>query len=245
MLHGARRNAVRRVLRQAIFALVPLAAATQATAQVTGAISIESDFRLRGYSMSGGQPVASARVGFDDGSGLYADGSATLVATRHDGPRFLGFQVAGGFATRVGAGWTIDAGIAHNELRAPYGGGFSYDYTEAYAGATRGPLSAYVFVSPNYFRPGFKTVYGQIEATITPAEDWYMTAHIGSLTYLDAPEPYRIRDKTLYDWRFGVARELGNLEVHATVSGGGPGRQRYYGEAHSRTAVTAGASLSF
>jgi hypothetical protein len=56
---------------------------------------------------------------------------------------------------------------------------------------------------------------------------------------------YRIRNRTLYDWRLGVAREFGNLEVHAAVSGGGPGRQRYYCEAHSRTAVTAGASLSF
>lgn len=233
------------MLPRAFFALFPLCAATPVAAQVTGAISIESDFRLRGYSMSGGQPVASARAGFDDESGLYAAGSATLVATRHDGPRFLGVQVGGGFARRVGGLWTVDVGIVHNELRAPYSGGFSYNYTEAYVGATRGPLSAYVFVSPNYFSPGFKTVYGQLEATITPAEDWYVTAHVGSLNYLDAPEPYRIRHETLYDWRLGVAREFGNFEIHAAISGGGPGRQYYYGETHSRTAVTAGASLSF
>jgi uncharacterized protein (TIGR02001 family) len=195
--------------------------------------------------MSGGRPVASVRVGYDDPSGVYTDASASVVSTRDEGPRFLGFQVAGGYAKRVGERWAIDLGIAHNELGEPYEGGFSYTYTEAYAGATHGPVSAYVFVSPNYFGSGFTTVYGQLEAAISPAEDWYLSAHVGGLHYLDTPSAYAIRDESFYDWRIGAARELGNFEVHAALSGGGPGRQYYYGEPHSRTAVTAGASLSF
>ncbi len=214
-------------------------------AQVSAAISIESDFRVRGYSLSGGRPVASARIGIDDESGFYADGSATVVATRYDGARFLGFQVDGGLARRLGGQWTLDAGLAHNELRAPYAGGISYNYTEAYVVVTHAPFSAYVFVSPNYFRPGFRTLYGQVEATISPAEDWHVTGHLGSLNRLDSPYGYTVRYKTLYDWRLGVTREFGNLELHADVSGGGPGRQYYYGDTHSRTALTAGASLSF
>jgi len=189
--------------------------------------------------------VVSARIGLDTVSGIYVDGSATVVLTKDDDLRFLGYQVDAGIAKHVGDLGSIDVGIAHNQLRAPYSGGFSYTYTEGYLGVNRRPISAYVFISPNYFRHDVWTVYGQIEATATPARDWRLTAHVGSLNYLHTPVAYTVRHKTHYDWRLGVAREFGNLEVHAALSGGGPGREYYYGKSHSRTALTAGASVSF
>jgi uncharacterized protein (TIGR02001 family) len=226
-------------------AALALCAGAPAAAQVSGAIAVESDFRLRGLTMSAGRPVASLRLGLDDDSGVYASGSATVVLTRDEDPRFLGYQVGGGIAKRVGHFWTVDFGIAHNEIRAAYDGGYPYTYTELYAGATRAPFSAYVFVSPNYFRSDFWTVYGQLEASVSPAEHWHLTAHVGSLNYVDTPPQYTVRRKSLYDWRLGVAREIGNFEIHAALTGGGPGRQYYYGESHSKTAIVAGASLSF
>jgi uncharacterized protein (TIGR02001 family) len=225
----------------AIWAAVPADAQ-----QISGSLSVESDFRLRGYSLSAGRPVASARAGLESGSGFYADGSATAVLTRDDEARFLGYQVDAGLAKRVGDLWTIDVGLAHNHFRAAYEGAFPYSYTEAYVGATHGALSAYVFVSPNYYRRDNWSLYGQVEANFTPAKNWRLTAHVGSLVYLyTSPAPYGRRRKTQHDWRLGVARELGAVEVHAALSGGGPGRQFYYGETHSRTALTAGASVSF
>lgn len=217
-----------------------------ATAQVvSGSLAVESDFRLRSYSYSGGRPVASARVGVDDRSGFYADGSATFVFTQDDGARFLGYQVDGGYTARLGDRWTLDVGLAHNEIRAAYKGAFPYPYTEGYVGARRGGLSAYVFVSPNYYRSGYWTVYGQIEASVSPAADWHLTGHLGALSYLDYPAGYKSGHETYYDWRVSAARELGRFELHTALSGGGPGRQYYYGEPHSRTALTAGASVNF
>jgi hypothetical protein len=212
---------------------------------VSGSLAVESDFRLRGSSYSAGRPVASARVGVDDSSGFYADGSATVVLTHDDGPRFLAYQIDAGVTKRLGGGWVADVGVAHNEVRAAYEGGFAYPYTEGYVGATHGPLSAYVFLSPNYYRSGFWTIYGQVEGSLSPAENWHVTGHVGALTYLGEPAGISLRRYTYYDWRLSVAREFGNVEVHAAVSGGGPGRQYYYGERHSRTAVTGGASVSF
>jgi len=220
-------------------------AAPAAAQQLSGAISVESDFRLRGYSLSAGRPVATARAGLDSPSGLYADGSATVVLARGDDLRFLGYQADAGLAKRVGDLWTVDVGLAHNQFESPYPGAFSYSYTEGYAGVTHGPISAYVFVSPNYYRSDIWTVYGQVEASVSPAPDWRLTAHLGALSYLYTPETYGRSGNTHYDWRLGVARELGPVEVHAALSGGGPGRQFYYGSTHSRTALTAGASFGF
>lgn len=189
--------------------------------------------------------MASARLGLDSSPGLYVDGSASVVLARGDDLRFLGYQVDAGFARRLDDFWTVDFGVAHNQFDAPYRGAFSYNYTEGYAGVTRGPVSAYVFVSPNYYRHGIWTAYGQLEASVSPAPDWRLTAHVGSLKFLYKPETYAFRARTQYDWRVGVMRELGPAEVHAALSGGGPGRQPYYGTTHSRTALTAGASFGF
>ena len=195
--------------------------------------------------MSGGRPVATVRIGVDGKSGFYADGSVIAVLTRDDEARFLGYQVEVGMAKRVSQDWVVDVGVAHNEFRAAYPGGFPYTYSEGYIGATSGPISAYIFVSPNYYHSGFWTVYGQLEGSVSPAKDWTLTAHVGVLNHLYTPEPYYLPHATLYDWRVGVTREFGNLELHTNLSGGGPGRQYSYGESHSRTAVVAGASLTF
>jgi hypothetical protein len=189
--------------------------------------------------------VASARVGLDGTSGFYADGSATVVLEREDDVRLLGYQVDAGVVKRVGDLWTVDVGIARNHFRPAYEGAYPYSYTEGYVGATHGALSAYVFVSPDYYRRGNWTAYGQVEGSLSPAENWRLTAHLGSLVYLRTPGTYARQPKTRYDWRLGVARELGPVEVHAALSGGGPGRQYYYGDTHSMTALTAGASVSF
>jgi uncharacterized protein (TIGR02001 family) len=216
-----------------------------AAAQVSATVAIESDFRLRGYSMSAGRPIASVRIGFDHETGVYADGSAAVVAPRDDHMRFLGFQVDAGIARRVGERWTVDLGIAHNEWDAAYDGTPAFRYTEGYLGVTRAPFSAYLFLSPNYLRPGCKTVYGQVEATVSPADHWHVTTHLGSLNYLDTPAADAVEHEIYWDWRIGVTREFGNAELHAAISGGGPGREYQYGGLRSRTAVTGGASLSF
>jgi uncharacterized protein (TIGR02001 family) len=220
-------------------------AAPAAAQQVSGSVSVESDFRLRGYSLSAGRPVAAAKMGVDSASGLYADGSGIVVLTRDDQARFLGFQVDAGFAKRLGELWTIDVGVAHNGFRAPYSGAFSHAYTEAYVGVTHAQVAAYVFVSPDYFRRDAWTLYGQLEANVSPAKDWRLTAHVGSLNYLYTPTTYVLPHKRYYDWRVGASRELGRVELHAALSGGGPGRQYYYDELHSRTVLTVGASVSF
>jgi uncharacterized protein (TIGR02001 family) len=229
------------------FALAPLAAAialctpAAADAQFAGSVSIESDYRVRGRSISHERPVASARIGFDHASGAYADASASVVASEYDGMRLLGYQADAGFAPRLGPLWTVDVGVARDGFRAPYPGGSAYRRTEAYAGVTRGPFSAYVFASPRYAGLDSATLYGQIEATIAPAPQWRFSAHAGTLQLLDAKAPY----SSLHDWRLGVAREMGGFEIYAALSGAVPGREGHRIGIQAKTALTVGASYSF
>ena len=227
-------------MRAAWLALLLLAVCpVPAFAQVSAAVSVESDYRLRGYSVSGERPVGVVRVGYDDASGAYADGSVAVVASRFDGLRVLGYEADAGFATQLGSLWTIDLGVAREDLDPAYPGSLSYRHTEAYVGARRGPFSAYVFASPSYGRSGSPSLYGQLDATVSPFAKWRLTAHAGLLKLLDTPPRYA----THYDWRLGVAREIGDFDLHVAVSGGGPPRRAY--PAAAETKLTAGLTFGF
>jgi len=218
--------------------------AIPAAAQVSGSIDIESDYRLRGYSLSAGRPVATAQIGYDDESGVYLNLSATGEIGRDD-PLFLGVQGNIGYVRRLNQKLSIDAGVTRSQYRASDRKSRAHDYTEIYLGLATGPFSARVYYSPDYYQSGVSTLYGEAEATIRPAEHWRLTGHLGSLVYLATPARYIPGREARYDWRAGVSRELGNFDLHAALSGGARGKEYYSGELHSKLALTAGASWSF
>jgi uncharacterized protein (TIGR02001 family) len=218
--------------------------ATPAFAQVSGSVDIESDYRLRGYSLSAGQPVVTAQIGYDDDSGVYLNLSAT-GEIGHDDPLFLGVQGNIGYVRRLNQKLSIDGGVTRSQYRSPDRNSRSHNYTEVYLGLASDPFSARIYYSPDYFRPDVSTLYGEVEATFRPAKHWRLNGHLGSLIYLTTPARYIPGREARYDWRVGVSRELGSFDLHAALSGGGPGKEYYSGELHSKIALTAGASWSF
>jgi uncharacterized protein (TIGR02001 family) len=218
--------------------------ATPAFGQVSGSVDIESDYRLRGYSLSAGQPVVTAQIGYDDDSGVYLNLSAT-GEIGHDDPLFLGVQGNIGYVRRLNQKLSIDGGVTRSQYRSPDRNSRSHNYTEVYLGLASDPFSARIYYSPDYFRPDVSTLYGEVEATFRPAKHWRLNGHLGSLIYLSTPARYIPGREARYDWRVGVSRELGSFDLHAALSGGGPGKEYYSGELHSKIALTAGASWSF
>lgn len=204
---------------------------------------------MRGEGISGGEPVVTAAVSYDDRSGVYASVSATEMVG-NDGPRFLGLDGAIGYAARIAPSVSLEGGIHRAHYRAPYPGGRTMRYTEAYAGVSSNGVSARIFYSPDYLADNVSTFYGELDATLQPAPDWRVSAHVGLLAYADGEPSYRygypVSRDTRYDWRLGASRRFGRFEVHAAVSGGGPGNAyySYSNDRRDRTAFTAGASWS-
>lgn len=218
--------------------------ASPACAQVSGSVDIESDYRLRGYSLSAGQPVATAQIGYDDASGVYLNLSATGEIGRDD-PLFLGVQGNIGYARRLNATLSIDGGIARSQYRSPDRESRPHNYTEVYLGLASGPFSARVYYSPDYEHAYVSSLYAEVEATFRPATNWRVNGHLGTQVYLATPAQYHAGHAARYDWRLSVARELGSFDLHAALSGGGPGKEYYSGGLHSKITLTAGASWSF
>lgn len=218
--------------------------ASPACGQVSGSVDVESDYRLRGYSLSAGQPVATAQIGYDDVSGVYLNLSATGEIGRDD-PLFLGVQGNIGYARRLNHMLSIDGGIARNQYRSPDRASPAHNYTEVYLGLASGPFSARVYYSPDYDQADLSALYAEVEATFRPARNWRVNGHLGTHVYLATPAQYPAGRAPRYDWRLGVARELGSFDLHAALSGRGPGKDYYSGSFHGKVALTAGAAWNF
>jgi uncharacterized protein (TIGR02001 family) len=212
---------------------------------MAASVSIDSQQRFRGFSLSDGHPTASALVSYDDASGFYLNGSISAVE-RSGGPKLLGYQANAGFARRVSPVLSLDAGLVRSAFDYrypyPYEGGRWTHYTEAYVGASLRDVTARLSYSPNYYDHGVSTLYAEMEAGFQPAEEWRLSAHVGALTYLDTPA--YVDRSARYDWRLAASRQLGRFEVHSTLSGGGPRNSYVYGLGRSGTALTVGASLN-
>lgn len=206
-------------------------------AQIAASVTLSSDVRFRGRSLSDGYPAVTADVGYDEQSGIYVAANAT-AAFSGNGPELANLQENVGFAHRLGSGPTIDLGVVRSDYAAPYGGREKAHYTEVYAGVLTNHLAAYLRYSPDYFRPGVETLYGEINAVVEPAQHWRLNAHAGALVQLAGPLPPG-NDRVGYDWKVGLVREAGAFEFQLAVSGGGPDPDYREGRLQDRTAVTA------
>jgi uncharacterized protein (TIGR02001 family) len=221
-----------------------------AGAQVAGSVGIQNTYRLRGYSISDGHPVATLDLSYDHSSGVYVDLSALAEFEDDASPEFLGYIANVGYAHRIGPQLSVDGGVVRTQF-SHYAVGQSSDahYTDLYVGIAGRGLSAHLHYSPDYYRSGIATLYGEVDGAVKPAEKWQLTGHVGALGYLSYPgNPayYRYYRATHYDWRAGVARELGRISLHADLSGGGPNPiQTSRTGWHQGTALTVGARWVF
>nr|WP_284732150.1 TorF family putative porin [Sphingobium nicotianae] len=223
---------------------VALALAAPAPAQLSFGASVASDSRLRGHSRSQGRPAASASIGYDDASGLFASGSGTVfLAPGNEGVRWMGGVVALGYAQRLRDGLSVELGALRAQYsRASYGR--PAGYSELFAGLSGRVLSARIAFSPDYLRPGVAMLYGQVEAVTRPATDWRLFGHVGALTRLGGMPAFPI-SATQYDWRAGIGRVAGKFDLELSLSSGGPDRDYYGQQMHTKTALVGAVSVAF
>lgn len=216
----------------------------RATAQISGSVSLQSDYRLRGYSLTEGEPTAIVSLSYDDSSGFYLNGSAFRALAHYDNPAMYGFTANAGYARRISPGLSIDGGVLDSEYRHRYGYGASTHYTEFYAGLLTSHLASHVYYSPNYFRAGTSTLYAEFEGTVSTVGELRFNAHVGRLTYIDQRSNQAQRADQ-YDWRLTASRRFRMFDFYLALTGGGPGKDYYDGNPHSKTALLGGVTWTF
>jgi len=153
-----------------------------------------------------------------------------------------GYEATIGYAARVTRALSVEAGVQRTAYARQAGGPLGLAYTELYAGLTFRAITARVYYAPDYLRPGRRTLYTEIDASARLLPNVNVNAHLGALTYLGTPPLYVAR--TRLDWRATVSRSFGPFEIHAGLSGRGPGRD-YYARSKGRAVATVGAAFAF
>jgi uncharacterized protein (TIGR02001 family) len=226
----------------ALALVVASLASPPALAEVGGGVSVFTEERFRGQSVSDGHPVASLDLSYDDASGFYLAGSASV--TVHGGsPEPVSVWANLGYARNAAPGLVADFGVIHARYTRYAATNYQgRHYTEAYAGVVAGAWSTHVHYSPDYLGAG-STFYADIDATVRPAPAWQLTAHAGLLLHVDGAGA-NYGEAVRYDLRVAAARRIGAIDLQLAWSGGGPGSE-VPEVRHDRGAIVAGASYSF
>jgi uncharacterized protein (TIGR02001 family) len=230
--------------RLAVLALAVLGLVTRAQAQVGLSAALESDDRLRGVSISNGDPVVSLNLAYDHASGFYGGVSATAVITRHAGWEMQGGVVYAGYAGRLSGQTSWDVGAINSTVSVYADNAYRYNYTEVYAGVTRNSLSAHLYYSPSYLGGGAPTLYGELNGAWRLARRWRLFAHGGVLTAV-GQGAFTYSGRTQFDGRLGVAREFGRCEVHLAWTTTSARPELPPDSLQSRNAVVLGAAFNF
>src|SRR3569623_441977 len=234
--------AVRRGWR-ALLAALAMFLAHAAPAQVAGSISVESDDRYRGRSLNNNQPGATGGISYDHASGIYVD-VAAVAQLIGDDAGVTRLQGDVGYAVRLDSALSLDVGVQRSQYTSHYSVGRAAHYTELFFGLTRHRGSSRVYYSPDYLRSVTTTLYAEAEAALISGEKWHLSEHAGRLFYLTlAPAYAGFRDQ--YDWRLSLGRDVHGFDLHAALSGGGPGADFYAGDRRARTALVVGVSHVF
>ena len=161
-----------------VIGLAALSAACGAFAQLSGTVSVVSDYRYRGVSLSDNEPAAQAGVTYDDAQGWYAGAfvSTAESAGYHEthGVQAIGF---GGYAWRLASGLTLEAGADYSVVTTSP----RFDYTEVYAGFAFQNVSGRVYYSPRYFGQDSPAVYGELNLAQPLHDNVHLVAHVGVL----------------------------------------------------------------
>lgn len=218
--------------------LLGLAVPAVARAQLVAAATVESQYRLRGVSLTDNEPDVRLSLSDDFASGAYAGASIIGGETVRDGVQALGYVAYAGFAKQManGLGWDVGAtnsdivlylpvqrgiGSAQNTPGAPgynpnatQAGTHRYtiDYSELYAGVSLPDLSARLYVSPDYLGQNLRTAYLDVTASIRPVSQLRLYAHLGGLTPLGGSAGPN-SDRQRGDLGAGAAWEFRRSEV--------------------------------
>ena len=213
--------------------------APAAQAQISAAVGIQSDYRYRGVSLSNRGPVATLDLSYDHASGFYVGGSA-IGETEDGGLDTLGFIEYAGFVTPKWKGVAWDFGVNNQNLSYYAERRVPLNYSEVYVGVIGEHLSAHLHYSPNYIRPGYDTLYAEVDGSMRPADNWRLFAHVGTTAPFGPDSAGRHQR---YDLRAGVARQFGSLELQASVTATTPAPPPL--TPPERTALVFGASWFF
>jgi len=163
------------VARAAVLAL--LCAIGDASAQLSGSLSVVSDYRYRGISLSDERPAAQLGLTYDAAEGWY--GGAFVSTVKLEGYETRGVQAIAfaGHTWGMPSGLSLEVGADYAVVTAAP----RYDYGEVYAGFAFQNVSGRMYFSPRYFGQDAAAVYAELNLAQPLLDNVRLLGHVGVL----------------------------------------------------------------
>jgi uncharacterized protein (TIGR02001 family) len=189
-----------------------------ARADVGASLALLSDYRLRGVSLSDGQPSAQGRLDWQDDRGLFAGLQLSLVRTGENSELGVSPQGVAGYSHAFAGSWTWSAGLTGYAFPSSSGG--PGNYTELFARAGNDSVQAGVFVSNDYFGSGARSLYTELSGTRQLNDSAVLGVHLGWLITSGAGGTYAAYDSVhRVDGRIGLIFDLRAVTAEVGLAG--------------------------
>ena len=156
-----------------------------AFAQLSGTVSVVSDYRYRGISLSDNEPAIQLGLTYDDARGWYAGAFVSTVESstyQSNGIQAIAFA---GYAWPMASGLTVELGADYSVVTAEP----RFDYPEVYVGLAFQNVTGRLHYSPRYFGQDYPAVYGELNLAQPLHDNLLLFAHVGLLGS-NAKSPY-------------------------------------------------------
>jgi uncharacterized protein (TIGR02001 family) len=212
-----------------------------ARAQLSASVSVDSDYRVRGVSLSGSKPTVRLTANIDTASGWYGGASATQAEVSQ-GDRYAQIVGYAGYAMPIAAGRALEFGASYSHFMSNR----QYDFAEAYAGLLSERWSLRLNYSPEYFGRPVQTAYLDASGHLPLTDIARLFGHIGLLAPVGGGDSAITQaNRSRADLRVGMGWALRELDLRiawTAVSRGGPFPALYD---QRRSALLVSASYSF
>ena len=231
-----------RPLPRGIIALLGLLFAGVACAQVSGSVTLVSDYRFRGVSLSDEKPVAQFSVAYDHSSGWYAGmfGSTTQLANQ-SGRNLQLFSYLGYMQVmRSGLHWEVGTDYS------AFAGYHDDDYPEVYWGIASDTLSGRIYYATDYFGQNTSTLYAELNSSQPLWGRSRLLCHIGVLHRNNTSATSGESGHYQYDIRAGIGIDLDSTSMElAAVTSDSDSAEYPVNEGQQRHSLVLSLSRSF
>lgn len=196
------------MLRGAV-ALWTLLCASEACAQVSGSVTLVSDYRYRGISLSDGRPTAQLSVAYDRPDGWYMGAFASRVRLRPRAGSETQLLTYLGYARRSSTGLSWELGVKH----AAFTGRYDDDYPEVFVGLASDRLGARIYYARRYFGADAPNVYAEVNGAHELSDRLRLMAHLGWSRRGGSGRMTYGTDRHRFDARLGIGAVLDGFDL--------------------------------
>lgn len=212
-----------------------------AIAQTSGSVSLVSDYRFRGISLSEGQPEPQLNIAYDSDDGWYAGAFASALRPHEDVGNAQANLYAG-YAKRLSSRTSWEAGITNSIFI----GAGDLNYREIYTGLAIGNVNARLYFAPDYFGRGARTLYAEFNGSYPLSDQLHLIGHFGALHTVSDDDRYRSGPATRRDCLIGLNAALSRWDFQLAWIAADKEQAPYAGYPHSGHAGwTLSAAYSF